>query len=149
MTGDNCPPSCHFRGGWLRQNTFNKYFFRDWRVLKGWSEMVHRMFSSLVPKQCLVLLVSNLAALMRDHRVMLSLREIFKRKRLDVSHDPIFFFLWSSFLWSGCIWIREKLNDYNNNTSFFLILQQHWTFTKVLFCKSSCGAIHYAVSYCL
>ena len=54
--------------------------------------MVHRMFSSLVPQQCLVLLVSNLAALMRDHRVMLSLREIFKRKRLDVSHDPIFFF---------------------------------------------------------
>lgn len=52
--------------------------------------MVHRMFSSLVPRQCLVLLVSNQAALMRDHRVMLSLREIFKRKRLDVSHDPLF-----------------------------------------------------------
>lgn len=46
--------------------------------------MVRCMFSSLVPQWCLVLLVWNLADLMRDSRVeLLYLREIFKRKRFN------------------------------------------------------------------
>lgn len=75
--------------------------------------MVHCMFASLVPQWCLVLLVSNLAALMRDFRVMLYLRGIFKRRRFDVFHDP--FFLSSGFCDQAAFKFREKLKDYNNS----------------------------------